>query len=71
MINKNEQLPANNQYKITITSKYLSHFGCRFGLYQKMVHTFGRVYFKLTFNETVVSRQPFFSAIPTLFALST
>ena len=50
----NNYLPikTNNQHKITPTSKYLSHFGCRFGLYQKMAHAFGRD-FKLTLNGTV------------------
>ena len=42
-----------NQHKITTTSKYLSHFGCLPGLYQKMAHAFGRAYFKLTFNALI------------------
>ena len=48
--------PTGNQHKITTTSKYLSHFGCHSVLYQKMAHNFGRTYFKLTFNGTVIFR---------------
>ena len=66
MMNKNEQLPAISKLIISlakpiiiIASKYLSHFGCHSRPYQ-MAHAFARAYFKLTFNGTVIFRQPSF-----------